>query len=400
MNALSARYDGESLDVSTSMIRNKMRLAFVEQEKVEILGRIKDLETTLAINKQVIKDLCDATLSASSKNKNVITRLNDENMMLHRSVKVLTKQRDDAEAKLLVCTQMLEEYKHKEAEQAIEWKETLVELRDQLNKKEYLLQVAEKRYQDMENIVLKYLKNIPEVKVQVFQIRSFPRSNVGITNVVVENQQLVAKLSEALAEIARLRKELESSEAHVLANVLKDKISQLVKENESQRQKMDAQEKRNMELYELNEKLSSQLENLNKQVNVLVHSQKIMHTEILHTKEQTGNQYYTQGVQPEKAGGTNRPDMSFGHLSSISGEMYDEPQEASFPENLRDERDIEKEVKVGFGEAKKEEETPPQGREEIVAAENDHVFAQDEPVTAESAVPAEKKTIEGETGTK
>ena len=323
MNALSARCDGENLDVSSSIIRQKLKVTFLEQEKAEILARIKDLEASLAINKQIIRDLCDGSFSEHVKYKQAVQKLNNENINLHQTVNKITKEKKEYEGQKLIYTQVIEEHKKKEAELIEEWKDKVSELLDQLNKKEYLLQVEEKKSQDMERLLLKYLKNVPEIKTVLPQ-KNTSHAAIGISNVVIENQHLQARVNELRIENNRLKKELESSELRILIATLKEKITSLVKENEKQRKKIEEREKNNMELYELNEKLTSQLENMNKQVNVLIHSQRIMQTEVLHSAGRDPPQvFFTQDVA------TNKKNMSFGELSSISDNGCDEPQESS-----------------------------------------------------------------------
>ena len=280
--------------------RGKVRASFLEREKAESYSYISDLETTIAINKSIIQNLCDTTDKGALGCKKALCRLNEENAVLQQQNKILKKQRDESMGKALILEQMIEEIKSKDQEQIDELREKNAELIEQLNCKEYHVQVFEKRYNDAEALFLKYLKTIPESMQALGVIRSPIVETRSISNVVVQNSQLKEKIAELVLEISRLKKELAGSEARKLNEILKDKINSLVAENEEQRMKMEVQGKINKQLYELNEKLSTQLGNLNKQVSVLIHQQKLAtHMETMHTrysKEVPQEQFYTQDV--------------------------------------------------------------------------------------------------------
>ncbi len=294
--------------------RNRVRIAFLEREKKETSSYISDLEATIAINKTIIQDLC-APKPKDAGYRAACARLNEENVALQRQVKELKRQRDDCLSKILILEQMVDEMKLKEREQANEWRETNAELLEQLNLKEYHLQVFEKRCNDAEALVLKYLRNVPEAIEAIGDVHNPVSERVGISNVVIQNKQMKAKMNDMTTEVNRLRKELCNSEARKLIEILKGKINGLVKDSEDQRQKLGGQVKINQELFELNEKLREQLSNLNKQVNMLMHSQRIMHAETVYTlrsKEPAPDVFFTQEVAAKKG------NESFGELSSIS----------------------------------------------------------------------------------
>ena len=302
--------------------RSKVRISFMEREKKETTSYIADLEATLAINKSIIQELCNPKQKESANYKMAFNKLNEENMLLQKRVREFKRQRDDASAKVLILEQVVEELRYKESEQLTEWKEANAELLEQLNLKEYHLQVFEKRCYDAEALVMKYLRNVPEVMEAIGGIRGPINEKIGISNVVIQNKQMQAKLAEMTSELTRLKKELGNSETKKMVDVLKNKINGLVAENEGQRQKLTSQSKMSQELYDLNEKLRTQLSNLNKQVSMLAHSQRIMRADTLYTqrsKDRTPPEvFYTQEVISHKK------KESFGELSSISVNQAEE----------------------------------------------------------------------------
>lgn len=314
MKMSSAKADVSVSDGSLTN-RNKVRIAFMEREKKEVQSYISDLEVTVAINKSIIQDLCTSGPKEVAGQKAALHKLNDENIALQKQLKEFKKQRDEALARVLILEQMLEELRAKEAEQINELKEKNTELLEQLNLKEYHIQVYEKRCNDAEALVIRYLKNVPEAMEAIGEVHAPINEGMGISNVVIQNSKMKAKVAELTSEMTRLKRELSNSETRKLIEVLKIKINGLVEENEGQRQKLGTQTKMNQELYELNEKLSAQLSNLNKQLSVLMHSQKMVHAETMHTHsahDPPAEMFYTQDVRGRKQ------NESFGEMSSIS----------------------------------------------------------------------------------
>ena len=127
--------------------RKEIRKSFVEKQQISSDSYKKDLEASLYINKQIINDLL------TGKNT-VVKELNEENRRLIEKVQALVKERDEVEAKLLISQQIVEEYKMKEQTATVEYKQKEIEWIDQLNVKEYILQI----YQYNINQSLKLLK--------------------------------------------------------------------------------------------------------------------------------------------------------------------------------------------------------------------------------------------------
>jgi len=312
---LSTKIDLSTCDASMTS-RNKVRVAFLEREKKEIASYISDLEATISINKAIIQDICCANSKDSNSYKQAISKLNEENLKLTRQLKDLKKERDEALGKVLILEQMIDEVRSKDNEQINELKEKNEELLEQLNLKEYHLQTFEKRCNDAEALVIKYLKNVPEVIEALGENHTQIPKNISISNVVIQNAQLKQKMNDLTSEVNRLKKELSSSETKKLIDILKIKLNGLITENDQQKMKIDKQNKLNEELYHLNEELSDQLCNLNKQVSILMHEKRInSHAETLYTqraRDPPRENFVTEiPVQKERK-------HSLGELSSIS----------------------------------------------------------------------------------
>ena len=258
--------------------RGKLRTAFFDDQKKEDRNYISDLEGTLMINKTIIKDLLDAQLKESDKKKSLLQKLNDETLILQKSIKEFKNKYENEKSRNLILEQLIEELKLKTQEQFNELKEKNAELVEQLKLKEYYLQVFEKKCNDAEYLILKYLRTIPEASDVLEEINA-PIKKGAISNVIVQNSELRKKIKELNNEVNALKQQTSIEEIKRIKQNLRAKINELTEENVNQREKLEKETKMNKELYELNEKLSSQLKNLNDQISSLMHSTKIVQTE-------------------------------------------------------------------------------------------------------------------------
>jgi len=193
-------------DVIIKRVTEKQRLKMDYLEKAHSSYNIyiEDLESNLLINKQIISELCGQKTEISKKTKGIIEKLNEENKRLTTKVKKLMLDKKDIEAKLLIQTQIINEFRIKEEENVKEFKSTIVELKDQLSKKEYAIQCLEKKYAEAQRIIFHYLKDSPEVAALLTQMK-MEAPNVGITNVVEQNNILKKKVTELTGELNKLK---------------------------------------------------------------------------------------------------------------------------------------------------------------------------------------------------
>ena len=120
--------------------RGIIKYDFTKTEREQLNSYIKDLETTITINKQIIKEMISG-MSIDIKSKRIIDNLTKESTLLINQNKKIIKERDEAQYKSLINGQLVEEYKVKEKDVYSECQEKISELQEQLNKKEYILKV-------------------------------------------------------------------------------------------------------------------------------------------------------------------------------------------------------------------------------------------------------------------
>ncbi len=187
--------------------RSKMKAAFVQKDKLFMEARIKDLEKTVRINKEIISELIK---SAPASDLATLQKLNTENKLLHSQLKVITKERDEYHARLLISEQIIQNAKLKEQEQFVEFQEKVKDLLDQLDQKEYVLQYIQQRYNKMEEVLRKYADRDTEVFVllRALDSENFDDKGRRITNVIEENKLLLSKLKEAKASMDHLEETL------------------------------------------------------------------------------------------------------------------------------------------------------------------------------------------------
>ena len=166
--------------------------------------------------------------------------------------KDLLQQRDEATNKELIFNQLCEYYKEKEKEQIKDFTETIKEYQDKLNNKEYEMQVLEKKYNNAEYVIKKYVKGHErELElIETFQIKG--SKIIPLSNVVEENISLKNKVEELTNKVEIFRNLIDKS---VQINYEKDNLTlqAINKVITEQKLKID-------ELYNLNKLLSNDLD--------------------------------------------------------------------------------------------------------------------------------------------
>lgn len=98
--------------------------------------------------------------------------------------------------------------KMKEKENSQVYGETINDLKDKLERKEYFMQNKEKKWFEVEKILEEYIEEDEELREKLYELRINVESNKKITNVVEENEKLKNEISEAHQEIGLLRRQL------------------------------------------------------------------------------------------------------------------------------------------------------------------------------------------------
>lgn len=187
--------------------RQKLKGHFLVQNKLQMGNYIKDLEDTIAINKQIISSLVAASKEEEPLKK-ATEALNMENLKLQEKLTMLTKERDDLQAKLLIAEQIVEDYRGAEMNVEGRMREKIQEMLDQLSRKEYVVQSYEKRFHRLIPVLRKYLAIDPEIQrlVQAFNIQV--SGSQTITNVVEANEILATEVHTARVKVAELETKL------------------------------------------------------------------------------------------------------------------------------------------------------------------------------------------------
>lgn len=143
-------YDGQDLNMSDSQnysmnstrtIQDKrvMKILYLENENRNLLSTIEDLQTSLKINKGIIKNLVDSKRGLNHMIEYTFNQLNHENELLENKLNKTVEERDSLHARMLILQQIVEDTKDKEDDVAEMFKDEIEELKENLERKEYLL---------------------------------------------------------------------------------------------------------------------------------------------------------------------------------------------------------------------------------------------------------------------
>ena len=88
------------------------------------------------------------------------------------------------------------------------YKDEIEELKENLERKEYLLQVNEQRYGEFEKMLMEIAEQDQNVRKRLADMNVIPRDR-KISNVILENQQVKQQIEDLKAENERLRDQME-----------------------------------------------------------------------------------------------------------------------------------------------------------------------------------------------
>ena len=104
--------------------------------------------------------------------------------------------------------QIVEDTKDKEDDVADMFKDEIEELKENLERKEYLLQVNEQRYGEYEKMLMSISENDDSVRRKLHEMHLIPRDR-KITNVVLENNSMKAEMETLRYENEKLKDQIE-----------------------------------------------------------------------------------------------------------------------------------------------------------------------------------------------
>ncbi len=106
--------------------------------------------------------------------------------MLEASLRRTTEERDQLNARLFIMQQIIDNTKDKEEDVAELYKDEIEELKENLERKEYLLQVNEQRYSEFEKMLVQVAEYDDGVRRRLEDMNAVPKDR-KISNVVLEN---------------------------------------------------------------------------------------------------------------------------------------------------------------------------------------------------------------------
>eukprot|EP00826_Nyctotherus_ovalis_P034712 TRINITY_DN2912_c0_g3_i1.p1 TRINITY_DN2912_c0_g3~~TRINITY_DN2912_c0_g3_i1.p1 ORF type:complete len:340 (-),score=106.06 TRINITY_DN2912_c0_g3_i1:6-1025(-) len=194
------------LNCDRATSRRMLKMFFVQREKDKAVERMKDLEKSVSINKEIIRELIENS-SQEETSKKVLVALNKENAELRQKLQSATEESNSFQSRLLIAEQIIEDYKGKEETYEEHIKDQTDELLDQLNRKEFLIQSYERKLYTILDAVKKYAADTTIRKI-LLKLNVKLDKEKRITNVVEENATLASEVLTARARIAELESKL------------------------------------------------------------------------------------------------------------------------------------------------------------------------------------------------
>ena len=133
-----------------------LRVKYLEKDNKDLEMDLEDVDATLQINKSIINSLVDARQDWTQAYKSTIQGFQSEIAKLEERLKRYTDEREALKAKLLMQDQIRSNFEAKEKEIAHGFELEHTELREQLEKKEFTLQLLEQRLFDVELFLRKW----------------------------------------------------------------------------------------------------------------------------------------------------------------------------------------------------------------------------------------------------
>ena len=197
----------QKLEQQVAKKRN-LQIQFLENENTNLTIENEDLNTTLKINKDIIRTLLTGDRQFKDQVEFTFEQLSQENRILETKIKALQTERDSLHANFLLQKQIMENEQEKKDEIGGIWQDEIDDLKEGLERKEYLLQLAEQRVSAFEKLLFQLGARDPIVQ------RTLAEQNIvlkdrKITNVVIENNELKEMNKQLLDYNNDLREQLE-----------------------------------------------------------------------------------------------------------------------------------------------------------------------------------------------
>lgn len=184
-------------------------MQYLEQENNNLTLENDDLNTTLKINKDIIKSILQSDKKFDAQFEYTLAQITQENELWETRVRTLTEQRNRLQAEQLMQQQIISNVRDKEEDVAEIYKDEIDELKENLERKEYLLQLAEQRVAAYEKLLMNLGARDAEVQAKLNEQKIVLKDR-KITNVVMENAELKESNANLLEQNNLMREQLES----------------------------------------------------------------------------------------------------------------------------------------------------------------------------------------------
>jgi len=194
------------------------RVNYVKNEESFQKIELKGLKKTLTINKEIITLLLKDKLD----HKQVLSKLNEENIYLLNQIQLLKKQRDTYHGKNLIAEQVIAELKYKARNEFKDYKHTAINFIDELDNKEFVIQNLQYKYNKLEKVIRKYAKQDSELAalLEEFDGDKLKHSR-KITSIIHENKKLTRELEKVKRKVCEFEQRLRNDSRNLEINPFK-----------------------------------------------------------------------------------------------------------------------------------------------------------------------------------
>lgn len=188
-----------------------LQIKYLEKENENLTLENSDLQTTLRINKEIIAEFMK---SDDPDVMFAIDKAREESEDLRRQCESLREERDRLNSQGLLHQQVVLNSKEKDLEITEIFREQIDELKENLERKEYLLQLSEQRSAAFEKLLLNLSGRDAEVHAKI-AAQNIILKDRKISNVASENVQLREQNEFLVEQNAQMREQLENVLAQI-----------------------------------------------------------------------------------------------------------------------------------------------------------------------------------------
>lgn len=181
------------------------RSKFLKTEEDFLKCEFKSLKKTLAINKEIISML----IRKQENPKQVMIKLNEENLYLLNQIKLIKKQRDTYHRKSFLAEQVIAELRYKARDDLKDYRDTALNFLDELDCKEFVIQDLQYKYDKLEEILRKYARTDKELSGLLNEFDADRlKCKKKITSIIHENKKLKSELATVKQKVRELEERL------------------------------------------------------------------------------------------------------------------------------------------------------------------------------------------------